>query len=57
DERALLTAVKEALDGGARGVAMGRNIWQHEDPRRMVAAVAAVVHGGATVEQALNELR
>lgn len=57
DERALLTTVKEALDGGARGVAMGRNIWQHEDPRRMVAAVAAVVHGGATVEQALNELR
>lgn len=54
--RELLTTVKDAVEGGASGVAIGRNIWQHEEPQRMVAAVCAVVHGGTTVDEALREL-
>ncbi len=57
DDRELLATVKDAIDGGAHGVAMGRNIWQHENPERIVAAIVAIVHGGATVDQALKELK
>lgn len=54
-DRALLETVKGALEGGAAGVAIGRQIWAHERPDRMCAAVVAIVHGGASVEQALRE--
>ena len=52
----LLRTTREALDAGASGVAFGRNIWQHARPGRITAAVAAVVHQGATVEEALGFL-
>ncbi len=57
DERGLLQMIHEALEAGARGVAMGRNIWGHPSPARMTAAIAALVHGGASVEAAMRELR
>jgi DhnA family fructose-bisphosphate aldolase class Ia len=52
----LLTVVKNSLDGGGNGVAMGNNIWRHPQPDKIVAAIAAVVHDSATVEQALKKL-
>ncbi len=52
----LLTTVHEALAAGASGVALGRNLWQHPRPERITAAVAALVHLDATVEQALEML-
>jgi DhnA family fructose-bisphosphate aldolase class Ia len=52
----VLVSVREALDAGAAGVAIGRNIWQHERPERMVAALGRLVHGDASVSQALSEL-
>jgi 3-hydroxy-5-phosphonooxypentane-2,4-dione thiolase len=36
-----------AIERGAAGVDMGRNIFQSTDPRRMLRAVGAVVHAGA----------
>lgn len=53
----VLRTVREAMDGGARGVAMGRNIWGHDHPEKMTAAVAAIIHEDATVETALEKLR
>ena len=38
---------------GASGIVYGRNIFQHPHPARMVRACHAVVHEGATVEQAM----
>jgi DhnA family fructose-bisphosphate aldolase class Ia len=55
-ERELLQAVKTALDSGAAGVAMGRNIWSHPEPGRIVAALAAIMHGNASVDEALREM-
>jgi DhnA family fructose-bisphosphate aldolase class Ia len=54
---ACLEAAHQALAAGARGVAIGRNVWQHEDPARMTAALARIVHEGAPVAQAQRELR
>lgn len=53
DPRALLENIAQALAAGAAGVAIGRNIFQAERPAAMTAAVAALVHGGATVADAL----
>ena len=41
-----------AIDQGASGVDMGRNIFQSEDPIAMMKAVRAVVHGGESAAQA-----
>ena len=51
-----LESVHAALAAGAAGVAIGRNVWQHEDPLRMTAALVRLVHEGATVGQAQREL-
>jgi DhnA family fructose-bisphosphate aldolase class Ia len=52
DERAMLADIKTAVDAGAAGVAIGRNIFQADDPAAMTAAVAAILHRGAAVDEA-----
>jgi 2-amino-4,5-dihydroxy-6-oxo-7-(phosphonooxy)heptanoate synthase len=41
---AVLAHVADALRGGAAGVAVGRNIFQADRPRRMATAIARLVH-------------
>jgi putative autoinducer-2 (AI-2) aldolase len=41
-----------AINEGASGVDMGRNIFQCEAPQAMIQAVRAVVHGGETPQKA-----
>jgi class I fructose-bisphosphate aldolase len=53
---ALLENVAEAIDAGATGVAIGRNVWQHPNPASVCRALVAIVHGGANVSQALKEI-
>ena len=55
-----LTMAYRAIDQGAAGVDMGRNIFQSEDPVAMIKAVGAVVHEKATAEHAFamfNDLK
>ncbi|MGA2385788.1 MAG: fructose-bisphosphate aldolase, partial [Candidatus Bathyarchaeia archaeon] len=52
----ILQTTHEALLAGAAGLSIGRNVFQHETPTLMVKALAAIVHGGASVEQALKIL-
>ncbi|MCP8313594.1 MAG: 3-hydroxy-5-phosphonooxypentane-2,4-dione thiolase LsrF, partial [archaeon] len=44
--------VHDALETGAIGVDMGRNIWQHDYPIAMIKAIRAIVHEGATTKEA-----
>lgn len=55
-DRDLLESVKVALDHGASGVAIGRNIFSHPEPGRLVAALAALIHENASVDKALKEM-
>jgi DhnA family fructose-bisphosphate aldolase class Ia len=57
DPRDLLEPIHGAMQAGACGVACGRNIYQSEDPAKMVQAIAAIIHGGATVDAALELLK
>jgi len=52
-EQETLANIRTAIDAGASGVAIGRNVFQCENPTAMTAAIAAVVHDDATVDQAL----
>jgi len=56
NDRDFLTNIKGAIDGGASGVAIGRNVWGHQNPGRMTAALASIVHHQATVDEAMMEL-
>jgi putative autoinducer-2 (AI-2) aldolase len=47
-----LTMAYKAVDQGASGVDMGRNIFQRKVPEAMIQAVRGVVHGGLSPEQA-----
>jgi fructose-bisphosphate aldolase / 2-amino-3,7-dideoxy-D-threo-hept-6-ulosonate synthase len=55
--RDVLQLVHDAVVvAGAAGVAFGTNIWTCDDPRAMTAAIAAVMHGGASVDEALGSI-
>lgn len=51
-ERDALAMAYKAIEEGALGVDMGRNIFQSEHPVPMMKAVRAVVHGGKTADEA-----
>ncbi len=56
NESDMLLKIKAAVDAGGAGVAVGRNIWQAADTTRMTAAVSAILHGGATIDEAMRLL-
>lgn len=51
-EREALQMARDAIDQGASGVDMGRNIFQSDSPVAMIGAVRKVVHEGAGVKEA-----
>lgn len=55
-DEAFLTQVKGAIDAGASGLAVGRNVWQHERPLEMAAALREIIMNGQSVETALKKL-
>lgn len=53
NDRELLQNVRGALDAGAAGVAIGRNIWGHAQPEQITRALASVIHSNISVEDGL----
>lgn len=49
--------IRDAMDAGAKGVIIGRNIYQAESPVKMTEAIAALVHEDFSVEEALEILK
>jgi class I fructose-bisphosphate aldolase len=52
----LLVMVRDAIDAGAAGISIGRNVFQHKDPQRIVSLLYEIVHKGLPVLVALNYL-
>jgi DhnA family fructose-bisphosphate aldolase class Ia len=48
--------VKGAVEGGASGVAIGRNVWGHRDPTSMVKALKMIVHENKSVDEVMSTL-
>jgi len=53
----LFQMVEGALAGGAAGVSIGRNAFQHRDPVKIVRAIVKMVHKNASPQEAMKELR
>jgi len=56
-EEELLEMVRGSLDAGGIGVSIGRNIFQHHDPAKMVRAISVLCHKDGSVEEAMAVLR
>jgi len=52
-ERELLEMIQGSLEAGAKGVAIGRNVFQAKDPVALVRRISKLVHGGLSVEEVL----
>ena len=55
-DRAVLEMVKGAIKAGASGTSIGRNVFQHRNPSKMVKALCMIVHENTSVDEALEFL-
>ena len=53
-ENEALTLVYKAIQGGAAGVDMGRNIFQAESPKAMARCINKIVHENYTDQEAYD---
>lgn len=56
DERALFTMLQTALEAGAAGAVIGRNVWGHPKPQAIVSALNRLIHHNASVDEAMDTL-
>jgi fructose-bisphosphate aldolase/2-amino-3,7-dideoxy-D-threo-hept-6-ulosonate synthase len=54
--REVLQMVYDSIKAGGAGLSIGRNVFQHENPTKMVKALSSIVHRGASVDEALKIL-
>jgi len=51
-----LRFIREAIDCGAAGVSVGRNVWAYKDPAAITRAICRIVHSDISVEEVLKEI-
>lgn len=51
----LLNLTYDSIQAGGAGVAFGRNVFQSEDPRKLVSALSKIIHENFTIEEILKE--
>ena len=50
-DKEFLKLVWEAIQAGAKGICIGRNVWQRKNLKRMLSALCQVVHNNAKPEE------
>ncbi|MWG33246.1 class I fructose-bisphosphate aldolase [Halomarina oriensis] len=53
-DREFLQSVKAVMDAGGKGLAVGRNVWQRENPTALLDSLEKVIFEGASVDAALE---
>ncbi len=56
NDREFLKSVKESIEAGAVGVAIGRNLFMHKRPDAMLGAIKEIVHEDSSVDKAISKL-
>ncbi|ACL17881.1 2-amino-3,7-dideoxy-D-threo-hept-6-ulosonate synthase [Methanosphaerula palustris] len=54
DDLSTLQLIEGAMEGGAMGISIGRNAFQHRSPTLFVQAAAAIVHEGRSATEAME---
>ncbi len=57
DDISFLNHLYEAVNAGAIGTAVGRNVWQHPHPSKMLEAIKDIVYYNKKPEEALKRLK
>jgi len=55
-EEEILEMIRDAIDAGAAGVAMGRNCFQHKTPEKFIQAASLVIHEGLDPKEAIKKV-
>ncbi len=53
-DETFLSQVKGAMDAGATGLAVGRNVWQHQEPLKMALGLREIIFSGSEIQKALQ---
>jgi DhnA family fructose-bisphosphate aldolase class Ia len=56
-EEEIFARTETLMQQGAKGIVYGRNVIQHDHPKAITEALMAIVHKGASAQDALNILR
>ncbi|MCP3926868.1 MAG: class I fructose-bisphosphate aldolase family protein [Desulfobacterales bacterium] len=56
NDKEILYSIEGAMIAGAKGISIGRNAFQHKDPKSFVKAACSIVHDGQTAEYAYDLL-
>ncbi len=56
-DKDLLEMVASALKSGAAGLSIGRNVFQHKDPMKIVSIISEIVHKNLSLNDALKKLK
>ena len=56
DPEVFLRFIREAMDCGAKGVSVGRNVWAYKNPVAITKAICKIVHDDTSAEEALREI-
>jgi predicted phospho-2-dehydro-3-deoxyheptonate aldolase len=56
-DKDVLDMVAGAMEAGAAGVSLGRNVFQHRNPERMVHAIREIIVNSRSLEEALEILK
>jgi len=56
NEKEMFDTIEGAMKAGAKGLSIGRNVFQHKNPAQFVKAACAIVHEGVTAKEALKIL-
>ena len=56
DEKTLFAHVFDAMQAGARGIAMGRNIWQQQKVQAIIGAMSEIVHEKWSIARAMKHV-
>jgi len=54
-EKEILQMIRDAIDAGAAGIAMGRNSFQHKTPEKFLKAVSMIIHDGKQPGEAIKD--
>jgi len=52
----IIEMIKGAMAAGGAGVSIGRNVFQHKDPEKMVQAICRIVHSSTVFEEKRRKL-
>ena len=55
-DREILEMVKGSVEAGGAGASIGRNVFQHRKPVKIVEAISAIIHEGISVDEGLKML-